>query len=404
MNWGKTAIIGFGFFGVSLLWSMYNAYVPVFLKENFGLSSSAIGSVMTIDNMLAILLLPYLGALSDRTRTRLGRRRPFILIGAPLASFFFIFIPAVSGMGNLPLMMSVLIAMNLSMSIFRSPVIALMPDVTPSKYRSQANGMINLMGGLGALVAFFGGKALYDLDIRLPFYVGAAIALTGCLLVVVLVREPAQTDSTGAEGVSLKATFAELKDNLKQVFQAERSLLFVLLCTLAWSIGFNAIETFFTSYAKYYLGFSESTGAQILGFFSLAFMASAIGAGWLGAKFGRRPMMILGSLVLAAVVLSSLFIEAYVPIASAFVIGGVAFALISVNALPMVLDMAPTGNEGGYTGLYYFSSQAANIIAPPIAGLLIDGLGYQALMIFCATFFVASAAFVSRVKRGEAHE
>jgi MFS family permease len=148
--------------------------VPIFLKDSFHLRSPLIGFVMTIDNILAIVLLPYLGALSDRTRTRLGWRRPYILAGSVLALIFFLFMPWVAALQRLGLMMLIIILMNLSMALFRSPVIALMPDITPSRFRSQANGIINFMGGLGALLVFFGGKPLYDRRVSLPFLVGGS--------------------------------------------------------------------------------------------------------------------------------------------------------------------------------------------------------------------------------------
>ena len=155
-NKKKIFILGFGFFGVSIIWAMYNAYVPIFLKS-FKLTSFIIGIIMTVDNIFAILLLPFLGALSDRTRTRLGRRRPYILAGAPLVMLFFFLIPYARLFENLALMMFTIILMNLSMAFFRTPVVALMPDITPSHFRSQANGIINFMGGLGALLVFFAG-------------------------------------------------------------------------------------------------------------------------------------------------------------------------------------------------------------------------------------------------------
>jgi len=268
----KTFLLGFGFFGVSVIWSLYNAYVPIFLKSTFGLRSSVIGSIMTIDNIFAILLLPFLGALSDRTRTRLGRRRPYILVGSSLALIFFVLVPYFNTVQILGLMMLVIIFMNLSMALFRSPVVALMPDITPSKYRSQANGIINFMGGLGALLVFFGGKPLYDRNIRLPFVVGGLVMFAASMLVVIFIREEL-TDSVepGAGKVSFRASFQELMANLKDIVVGEKSLFFILLGILFWFIGFNSIETFFTSYAKYHLGMEESTGALILGFFSNLF-------------------------------------------------------------------------------------------------------------------------------------
>ena len=290
---GRTFLLGFGFFGVAVIWSLYNAYVPIFLKENFRLSSTLIGLVMTIDNVLAILLLPYLGALSDRTRTRLGRRRPYILVGSVLALVFFLLVPAANASERLALMMLVIVALNLSMALFRSPVIALMPDITPSRFRSQANGIINFMGGLGALLVYFGGKPLYDRRPSLPFLVGGLVMLAGCLLVVLLIREPHVAREEG-ERFSLGESWRALLGNLKDVFAGEKSLLAILLAILCWFVGFNAIETFFTSYAKYHLGMKESTGALILGFFSVTFMAGSLGAGFLAVRLGRRRTIRVG--------------------------------------------------------------------------------------------------------------
>lgn len=400
-SWPRTFVLGFGFLGVSVIWSLYNAYVPVFLKETFHLSSAVIGVIMTVDNIFAIVLLPFLGALSDRTRTRLGRRRPYILVGSILAAVFFVLIPFSMAKEILALMMVTIILMNLSMALFRSPVIALMPDITPSKYRSQANGIINFMGGLGSLLVYFGGKRLYDTDISLPFYVGGLVMLGACAFVVIFVREPPIEAGSSGKATSLRDTWKELAANLKDVFAGEKSLLLILVSILCWFIGFNAIETFFTSYAKYYLGMKESTGALILGFFSVTFMITAIASGFIGSRLGRRRTIRLGLLVLLVILVASLFVRAFVPLTVLFVFGGFGWALVNVNSLPMVVDMTTPAKVGGYTGLYYLFSQAANIIAPPVAGALIDLLGYASLMIFSCALFVVATVVVSFVRRGE---
>jgi Na+/melibiose symporter-like transporter len=407
----KTFLLGFGFFGVSIIWSLYNAYVPIFLKSTFGLRSSVIGSVMTIDNIFAILLLPFLGALSDRTRTRLGRRRPYILVGSTLALIFFVLVPYFNTVQILGLMMLTIIFMNLSMALFRSPVIALMPDITPSKYRSQANGIINFMGGLGALLVFFGGKPLYDRRVSLPFLVGGFVMFAASMLVVIFVKE--KLPDAGQEGgsapagrpapgtVSFRDSVQELAANLKDVFAGERSLFFILLGILFWFIGFNSLETFFTSYAKYHLGMKESTGALILGFFSVTFMVTSIASGFLGSRIGRRRTIRIGLVILVVILIVSLFVRQFLPLALVFVVGGFGWALVNVNSLPMVVDMTTLAKVGGYTGLYYFFSQAANIAAPPLAGLLIDAFGYASLMIFAAFMFFLAFFIMSFVKRGE---
>ncbi len=463
MSYKKIFVLGLGFFGISVIWSLYNAYVPIFLKD-FALSSFVIGFIMTIDNIFAILLLPYIGALSDQTRTKMGRRMPYILIGAPIAALFFWLIPISWAMRSLGMMMATIIIMNFAMAIFRSPVIALMPDITPSKYRSQANGIINFMGGLGALLVYFAGKPLYDKNPAYPFYVGALLMLGASLLVVVLVKEPKEyrTGKSGKIDFSMRKSFRELVENLKDVFASkEKSLLLMLISILLWFIAFNAIETFFTSFAKFYIGIKASTGTLALGVFSLTFMLFSVFAGFMGTKFGRKKTMIVGLLIMVFIVMMSYvfatnslrprsveILKTYekqlkaklgsipqspaeaidrlkdvkgaedllkdmeasmkkierkflVLIGSVMIFGGIGWAMVNVNSLPMVVDMTSNEKVGGYTGLYYFFSMAANIVAPPLSGWIIDKTNYGSLMIFSAAFFALSILTLSGVRRGD---
>lgn len=410
----KIYLLGFGFFGISVLWPLYNAYVPIFLKD-FALPSFIIGLIMTIDNFFAILMLPYIGTLSDQTRTKLGRRKPYILVGAPLGALFFALIPFCKDIGSLGLMMFVIILMNFSMALFRSPVIALMPDITPSEKRSQANGIINFMGGFGALLAYFAGKPLYDANKAYPFLAGAVLMLIANFLVILFIREPAEYRVKG-ERVKIAETIEkgskELVENLKEVFVSkEKSLMMMLLSIFFWFVGFNAIETFFTSYAKFHLGISESTGALVLGVFSLSFMIFALPSGFIGAKLGRKKTIRLGLSViviclLAVILLSRLFTGTMLLnlLYVMFALSGTGWALVNVNSLPMVVDMTKVEKVGGYTGLYYFFSMAANIVAPPLAGAFIDFLGYRSLFAFSIVFLFASYMTMSSVKRGERAE
>ncbi|MCS7174153.1 SLC45 family MFS transporter [Pseudothermotoga sp.] len=413
-NYWRIYLLGFGFFGISVLWPLYNAYVPIFLKD-FALSSFIIGLIMTIDNIFAILMLPYIGTLSDQTRTKLGRRKPYILFGAPLGALFFALIPFCKDIGSLGLMMFVIILMNFSMALFRSPVIALMPDITPSEKRSQANGIINFMGGFGALLAYFAGKPLYDSNKTYPFLVGALLMLIANLLVILFIEEPAEYRIKGEKmkiAETVREGSKELLENLKEVFVSnEKSLMMMLLSIFFWFVGFNAIETFFTSYAKFHLGISESTGALVLGVFSLSFMIFALPSGFIGARLGRRKTIKLGLSIivvcLLVVVLLSRLITGKILLNLlyiVFAVSGVGWALVNVNSLPMVVDMTKIEKVGGYTGLYYFFSMAANIVAPPLAGAFIDLTGYRSLFIFSITFLLISYTTVSLVKRGERAE
>lgn len=414
----KLFVLGFGFFGVSIIWPLYNAYVPIFLKD-FNLSSFWVGTVMTFDNIFAILMLPIIGAMSDQTRTRFGRRKPYIMVGAPFAALFFILIPIAKEFSSLPLLMLIIIFMNFFMAIFRSPVVALMPDVTPSKFRSQANGVINFMGGLGALLAFFAGKPLYDADPRYPFIVGALIMIGAVMVLLSFIKEEKKYTikdvSFQKKSGFFRNGFVELWGNLKDAFtNKEKSLLFMLISILFWFIGFNAIETFFTTYAKFHAGIPESTGALIMGVFSLVFMIFAIPAGFIGAKIGRKKTIFIGIFLMAFIILAT-YILGNSKILEApdnfrnilfglFAVGGMGWSLINVNSLPMVVDMTTNEKSGGYTGLYYFFSMAANIFAPPLAGLFMDIIDYNTLMVFSLVFFILAFITLQFVKRGEKQE
>ncbi len=407
----KIYLLGLGFFGISVLWPLYNAYVPIFLKD-FALPSFIVGFIMTIDNLFAIFMLPYIGTLSDQTRTKLGRRKPYILLGAPLGALFFALIPFCKDSGSLALMMFVIILMNFSMALFRSPLIALMPDITPSEKRSQANGIINFMGGLGALLAYFGGKPLYDANKAYPFIVGATLMLVANLLVVMFIQEPKQY-RTKMEKLNVVETVkkgsSELVENLKDVFGSEeKSLLMMLLSIFFWFVGFNAIETFFTSYAKFHMNISESTGALVLGVFSLVFMVFALPAGFIGARLGRKRTIRFGLTTIVVCLLVAVLMSRLLPRSTLlylfyaiFAISGAGWALVNVNSLPMVVDMTRSEKVGGYTGLYYFFSMAANIVAPPLAGAFIDLTGYGSLFVFSIVFLVLSYVTMGFVRRGE---
>ncbi len=398
----RTFLLGFGFLGVSVIWAIYNSYVPIFLQEDFGLNANLTGLIMAIDNIFAIILLPFLGALSDRTRTRMGRRKPYILIGSILGAVFFAFIPTTMATRALALGMVTIILMNLSMALFRSPVIALMPDTTPSKYRSQANGIINVMGGVASALVLLGGKLLYRHSRSLLFVVGGLVMLAACAIVLVFVKEPPVSEEPAAAAVPVGDSFKELLTSLKEVFAKEKSLLLVLMSIFFWFIGYNAIETFFTSYAKYYLGIEESTGTQILFFFSAAFLVTALVMGFIKKRLVRKNTIRLGLVILLCILLASLLLRSFWLLAAAFLVGGVGWAFVNVNSLPMVVDMTTKEKIGAYTGLYYLFSQGAMVISPPIAGFIIDRAGYASLMVYSCVFFAAAMVTMSFVKRGEA--
>jgi MFS family permease len=397
LDYKKTLLLGFGFFGISVIWSVYNAYIPIFLRE-YSLPLSLVGLIMTFDNIAGISIQPYVGFLSDRTRTRFGRRIPFMMIGAPIAAIFFALIPVLHlWVPVFPLLMAAIIVMNIAMAIFRTPTVALMPDITPSPLRSKANGIINLMGGLGTTLAFLGGAFLYRANRGLPFWFGSILMLVATAIVVKVIKEPRQYEETTEQRTGVLATIREI------ISSQEKSTLFILLAIFTWFIGYNAIETFWTTYGKEFLGIKESTAAMMLTYTSAAFLLFALPSGFIATRFGRRRTILAGLTILLVVILGGLFTTSMIYLTVMLILAGVGWALININSFPMVSDLAPPGKIGSYTGLYYFFSMLAAITAPPLAGALMDLFGHRMLFVFSPVFMGLAILCMSRVKRGEAH-
>jgi maltose/moltooligosaccharide transporter len=391
----KTFLLGFGFFGISLIWSIYNSYVPIFLRE-YALPLWLVGLVMTFDNIAGVTIQPYVGFLSDRTRTRFGRRMPYLIVGAPIAALFFALIPVVHlGTSGFVMLLTAIIIMNIAMAIFRTPTVALMPDITPSPLRSKANGIINLMGGLGTTLAFLGGAFLYRANRGLPFWVAAATLLAAEAIVVLAIREPKEHQEA-EDRTGVMATIREIATS------QEKSALFILLAIFTWFIGYNAIETFWTTYGKEFLGIAESTAAAMLTYVSAAFLIFSLPSGLIATRFGRRRTILAGLSMLFLFVLGGYFTTNMAYLTGMLIIAGIAWALININSFPMVSDIAPLGKIGSYTGLYYFASMLAAIVAPPIAGGLMDLFGHRSMFLFSASAMLLAILCMRRVKRGEA--
>ena len=407
-NYGKIFLLGFGFFGVSVVWGVYNAFVPIFLSEKFDLAPAWIGFFMTLDNIAALFIQPTVGAWSDRIRTKMGRRLPFILVGAPISAAAFGFIPLAS---VLPLFVAGTSTLLLSMALWRTPVVALMPDITPSPYRSQANGIINFMGGIGAIISFLGGAALYKMNPAFPFWMGSVLVIVSALLVLFFIREPknyAESEKQPGMLESLQEIWADNDKSAVRLFSA----------ILLWFVGYNAIEAFFTLYATNHLGMEAADGARLLGHLSLFFVLSALIAGFVGGKYGRRRTIsvgiaLIGSLILAiylipvstlTIVLADLPVLGEIPVISLFLMGsGLAWALININSLPMVVDMVEDARVGTYTGLYYLFSTMAAIFGPNVNGWIIQLTGdYNSIMLLAPVFMLLALLMMLGVKRGEA--
>jgi len=406
----RLVLLGFGFMGISLLWGIYNAYIPIFLQAGrpdfsasagvtgFGLGTTLTGFIMTLDNLAALFILPYVGAWSDRLRTSWGRRKPFIVVGAPLAMMSFMAIPHALD-GYLGVFMLTICLMLLSMDLFRTPVIALMPDLTPSPQRSQANGVINLMGGIGGILASVGGGALFKISVDAPFYFGGAIMLLGCLVVLIFIREPRPEQREVEEQES------KLMDSLRTVmFDRDRSALRLLAAIFFWFLSFNALEVFFTSFAVNVLHVNSGQATSLMAFFALSIILFSVPGGFIGARFGRKRTIQIGIVAFALLLACGYFVHSVLQTRILLVGAGVAWSLILVNSLPMVIDSAPANRSGAYTGLYYLASQSSAIAGPILAGktIAIFNNDYRVAFIYGSIALGIAFAFMWNVRRGEA--
>jgi maltose/moltooligosaccharide transporter len=409
LSYGKTFVLGLGFFGVSIIWGVYNAFVPLFLANKFGLAPVLIGFFMTLDNFAALFIQPPMGAWSDRLRTPIGRRMPFLLVGAPISAAAFGLIPLAA---ILPVFVACTSTLLLSMALWRTPVVALMPDITPSQYRSQANGIINFMGGVGAIFSFLGGAALYKLNPAFPFWMGSALVIVAGLLVIAFIREPKIYEASEAQ----PGMIASLEEAFRD---PDKSVLRLLFAIFFWFLAYTAIEAFFTLYAQKHLGLPEADGARLLGQLSLTFVLFALPSGYIGAKVGRRPTIMTGIAVMTLVILAIFFtpvatltqpvftvpVLGLVPVIGLLLmVAGAAWALININSLPMVVDMTTLARVGTYTGLYYLFSTLAAIVGPNVNGWMVQlsNLNYNMVMMLAPLFLIVAFFLMAGVRRGEA--
>ncbi|HRQ22702.1 MAG TPA: MFS transporter [Anaerolineales bacterium] len=417
LNYGKTLLLGFGFLGISIVWPIFNQYIPLFLQAGnpeferqllaegrelpnivgFGLAPSLALFIMTWDNIINMFVQPWVGAKSDQTWNRFGRRKPWVLIGAPIALLGFVFIPVAQSV--LAIAVFILIT-NFGMAIFRSPVVAWLGDLFEPNDRSKANGIINLMGGIGGLLAFFGGGMLFNAFGRVAPFAAGAVAMTVALLVVLIfVKEPQKITT------EVREEKPGVLDNLKVVFKnSDKSGLFVLLGILFWFMAFNALETGLSSFAVFTLGMQAGTASIYAGLVTITFILFAVPAGIFGTRYGRGPVIRVGLIGLTVLTLTGYFlIQDPLTFAIVLILVGAFWALINVNSLPLVFDHGDETRIGAYTGLYYLSSQFAAVIGPTLGGILVEVMGnqYRWLWLFATVFMAVALVMMLRVRRSE---
>ena len=422
LKYGRTALIGFGFMASMIAWTIYNAYVPLILKENGAISSLAIsgtviGMIMVIDNVFGVVFQPLFGRISDTTHTRFGKRTPFLIIGIPAAAIFFVLIPQTS---KIIFLMPCVIAFTFIMSTWRAPVVALMPDLTPTALRSEGNAVINLMGAVGTVLGTVAGKivsVVFKLDqndnltVRKYVFVFGAIIMLICLVVVVFaVREPSnRLTASNAQRLESEQELREAKKAEKKKFKEmhlskaeKRSLVFMLIALFFNSNATDSISTYFTTFATTELKMTESQAPLFITMFAFATVIAAFPAGKLGKKLGRKKTIMIGLSGILVLFLLYFLTRAQALLYVAIICGGALIAFVTINTLPLVLELGGVEKVGTFTGYYYTATFSASIVGPVVCGAMFDiTKTYWSLFAYCPICFALALLCISQVRHGE---
>ena len=421
LNNKTTVLVGFAFLSICAFWQMYDNLVPKILTETFGIGESISGIIMASDNVLALFLLPLFGGLSDKCTSKLGRRRPFILFGTLGAVVLMMALPlltdsyhAAPAMWKLICFIIGLGLLLITMGTYRSPAVALMPDVTPKPLRSKANAIINLMGALGGIIYLIITTFLYKTTSETYVSYMPLFAIVGGIMLAALAVVMFFVDEPKLVAEQKKYEEAHPEDNLVQVTEngealpadVKKSLSFLLISIALWFIGYNGITTWFSVYASASWNMTLGQANTCLTIATAGAIVTYIPSGNVASKLGRRKTIRFGTILLASAFAGAfgytLISDQFSPILYVlFVLVGVAWAFINVNSLPMVVEMCKGSEVGKFTGLYYTFSMSAQIATPIVAGWLLQNIGYNTLFPYAAIFVFASFITMGFVKHGD---
>ncbi len=450
LNYKRVILVGMAFFLISAFWQAYDAIVPLILTNHFGLPQTASGAVMSIDNILAVFMLPLFGALSDKINTKMGKRTPFILIGTLVATASFVALTLIdnyqlaqvvaAGVPTLeqgamadaefaellrkttveltianPLpfvgFIATLLVVLVAMATFRSPAVALMPDVTVKPLRSKANAIINLTGTAGGIIVLALGMVFATSKNPYMQYTGYVVAvvsvmLVGLIVFMLTVKEPKWAAEMEQDSIRLGLEEAPTEDGTpkRKLSKGELASLLLIHASVAlWYIGYNSITSKYSVYATNILHFDFNLTMIVA---QAAAIVAYIPVGIISSKIGRRKAILGGIVILASAFLIGHFIEPTTPawiMYPIFSLAGIGWATINVNSFPMVVELARGGDVGKYTGYYYTASMSAQIVAPIVSGALYDLIGMRnVFFLFGCAFVVFSFVTMFFVKHGDA--
>ena len=410
LNYKRTLLVGLAFLSICTFWQAYDGIIPLILKNTFGIGEGTTGQIMAIDNMLALIMLPLFGSLSDKTHTPIGKRTPYIIFGTIVAVISMLFLAYFDNKVNLLGFALCLGLTLLAMATYRSPAVSLMPDVTPKKLRSKGNAVINIMGTVGGVIALLLIKFLVPKDGKpnyFPIFAIIAAVMIGAVVILVLTIRENKLVKEMEETGGYESTEAELNQEhskgRKMPKEVLKSLIFMLGTVAFFFFGYNAVTTFFSLYMTNFLNVKGGGFADYLLVSTVFAVIFYLPSGMLATKFGRKKAVMIGLSIMAfCFLVMSFFRSAGLYLLPFFAIIGFGYACVIVNTFPIVWEMSQGSDIGKYTGYYYTASMAAQIVTPMLAGRLIEKLdNYGILFPYAVIMEVIAFVLLMQVKHGD---
>lgn len=407
LDYKRTFFIGLAFLSISAFWQLYDNIIPLILQNTFRLGETMTGTIMALDNILALFLLPIFGAFSDKVNTRLGKRTPFIVTGTIVAVVFMVLIPIADQSNNFILFFIALGIVLLAMGTYRSPAVALMPDLTPKPLRSKANAIINLMGAVGGILTLAMITLLIP-KVDNPSYFTVFISVSLLMIVSVSILLVAINENKLSKELKLIDIVEEdtEQENVSEKYvmpkEVKKSLIFILLSVFLWFTAYNAVTTAFSRYAVKVWDLKGGGFANALMVAYGAAILSYIPIGIVSSNIGRKKTIIAGIIMMSISYFFGFLFTSYSPIINIlFAVIGIGWSAINVNSYPMVVEMSRSSDVGKYTGLYYTFSMSAQIFTPILSGFLLENVSYRTLFPYSVLFALASLCTMMMVKHGD---
>ncbi|MDD4772984.1 MAG: MFS transporter [Eubacteriales bacterium] len=406
LNYRRIILIGLAFMSICAFWQLFDGLIPLMLENTFGLGETITGFIMALDNILALFMLPMFGALSDKIKSPLGRRMPFIAVGTLLAVIFMIFIPIANNQNNFVLFFVSLGMVLLAMGTYRSPAVALMPDLTPKPLRSKANAIINLMGALGGVYTLIMIKLTVGEDNNyLNVYLTVIFLMVVSVLILLFtIRENKLISQIPEENTHEHLSDQTVSETRKMSKPVLKSLILLLISVFLWFTAYNAVTTAYSRYVQNVWGRSGGAFAGSLLVGTIAAVLSYVPIGFISVRIGRKKVIMTGIVLMTIAYITMAISNEYNSLMFIMLIViGIGWAAINVNSYPMVVEMSSNSDVGKYTGYYYTFSMAAQTLTPVLSGFLIENtsLKYRVLFPYAVLFSVAAFITMIFVKHGD---